>query len=363
MRKQSNLEAFVKHARGTLKVLDPTSDPFFHEKTNTIHVPGDTDFISEAIAKLDKDGRVLISPGKYNENINIQPGTHIIIQADNPKHSQLYAADPKLPVIHVAPEAQLTLIGASIHGTKSGIVLGSGRPQETARGVTLFNSIVTDAEYGIYGFVKQIHIERCSVEHNVYGLALAGSTSLTDTIIVANLFNALISGGKELSCSLAGYHDSPHQVLVQNVAIMYGLKGGLAICNVASAEIKNVYISKNACFGVQIRNTPDFTISESSVNETFSVNDGCFGDGLFAENSDGSVKNNQFCANKRANIAYFDSGGTIDHNLIIYATFAINLDGASGPVITDNTLIGNKENKVTYSGPICPAPMPELPTL
>lgn len=330
----------------------------------TKHVPRDVKSIEAAVTEIGKRGRIIIAAGTYRENINIPTGKRITIQSDGIESPKLFALNPELPVLHVSPKAELSLIGMSVYGTRCGILAGSRRTEEAANRVTLVHTHVADAEYGIYGLAKQFHIEHSIVEHNVYGLAMIGSVSLVNTIVVSNYANVLLSGDGKPPWDAAAYAVTGNKVLIKNVTICDCQKGGLSIWNVADATVKNVYVRKNGYIGVQLNSIKNFTFTDSNVGETHEWNGG-WGDGLSVTNSVGLVKNNQFSANKRANIIYWDhSSGKIDSNLSIYAIFALHLEGGSNPEITaTNYFFGNVENRVTFGKPLEPSPVPEIPTL
>jgi hypothetical protein len=269
-------------------------------------------------------------------------------------------------VVTVAPGARLCLDGLSLHGGQAGLVAGNADTGDAAGAVTILNTRVADAGYGVYGIVDQFHIERSSIENNIYGLVLAGDASLFNVWIAENEFNMLLSGDSKPSCAAAAWSDTGSKVVVQNVTIMYGKQGGLAICNTVSATVKDVYVWKNGFVGAQIRNVNNFTFDNSRVGET-RLWKGGWGDGLQVVHSNGIVKDSQFSANKRANIIYYGkSGGTIDNNLIVYGVFSIALEGLDGsspnPMITpSNYMYGNKENRVTYGNKLSPTPPPSVP--
>jgi len=356
-------------------VTRPQDDPVevFHPNdllnAPAVHVPGEVGSISAAILELGDHGRVVIAPGSYRENIKIRAGTYIILQAEGPEHPELFAAEPKLPVIHIAPGAKLHITGMSVNGTKSGLVAGSEATGEAAQAVTLLDTHVANAKYGIYGSVRKFNIERSIVERNVYGMVVSGSTDVANTVISGNMMNVVLSGGNFPSCAEAAYDASNEaQVSLKQVTIGYGKEGGLAICNVKSAMLDSIYVIKNSCIGVQIRNTPTFELINSNVRETQYWN-GEWGDGLVVVKSNGLVKQCQFSANKRANMIYYGkSGGTIDGNLIIYSLFAIDLEGMDGAcpwpdILANNYMYGNTENSVTFGNQLCPTPIPTLPSL
>jgi hypothetical protein len=356
-------------------VTRPQDDPVevFHPydllNAPTVHVPGEVASISAAILELGDHGRVVVAPGSYRDNIKIRPGTYIIIQADGPEHPELFAAEPKVPVVHIAPGAELHITGMSVNGTKSGLVAGSEATGEAAHAVTLLDTHVTNAKYGIYGSVTKFNIERSIVERNVYGMVVAGSTYVANTVISGNMMNVVLTGGNIPSCAEAAYDaSSGAQVSLKQVTIGYGKKGGLAICNVKSATLDSIYVIKNGYIGVQIRNTPMFKLTHSNVRETQYLN-GEWGDGLVVVKSNGLVKQCQFSANKRANMIYYGkSGGTIDGNLIIYAVFAIDLEEMEGAcpdpdILGNNYMYGNTENRVTFGSQLCPTPIPPPPSL
>jgi len=356
-------------------VTRPQDDPVevFHPydlpNAPTVHVPGEVASISAAVLELGDHGRVVVAPGSYRENIKIRPGTYIIIQAEGPEHPELFAAEPKVPVVHIAPGAELHITGMSVNGTKSGLVAGSEATGEAAHAVTLLDTHVANAKYGIYGSVTKFNIERSIVERNVYGMVVAGSTYVANTVISGNMMNVVLSGGNIPSCAEAAYDASNGaQVSLKQVTIGYGKKGGLAICNVKSATLDSIYVIKNGYIGVQIRNTPMFKLTNSNVRETQYLN-GEWGDGLVVVKSNGLVKQCQFSANKRANMIYYGkSGGTIDGNLIIYAVFAIDLEEMDGDcpgpdILGNNCMYGNTENRVTFGGQLCPIPIPPPPSL
>jgi hypothetical protein len=331
-----------------------------------IHVPKDTDSLGKAVNMIGEHGRVILASGDYHENITIPSDSIITIQAADSSYPRLFAANLDQPAIRVAPQSSLLLNGISIHGAKFALVAGSRDNGEPANILTLYRTLVADAEFGIYGIVKRIHMEESVVEHNGYGLAIAGSASIVHTTVANNTFGLLI-GNKIPSCIDATYVDCTNHVLIKSVNVSNNKQGGIAICNVASAVVDNVYVHKNAYIGVQIRNTPIFSLDNLRVGETFLWNGG-WGDGLVVVHSSGIVKKSQFSANARANIIYYGkSGGNIDSNIIIYAIFAIDLEEQDGacpsPDITNNYMYGNQENHVTFGTTLCPAPLPQVPSL
>ena len=354
--------SLTKPSPELLKTFDPCDSP----NVPTLYVPKDRGSIADAVMELGDHGRVVVAPSTYRENIKILAGRHVIIQAEGPEHPEIFPADHNVPVVTVAPGAKLCLNGLSLHGGQAGLVAGNVDTGDAAGAVTMLDTRVADAGYGVYGIVDQFHIERSSIENNIYGLVLAGDASLFNVWIAENEFNMLLSGGSKPSCAAAAWSDTGSKVVVQNVTIMYGKQGGLAICNTASATVKNVYVWKNGFVGAQIRNVNNFTFDDSRVGETQLWNGG-WGDGLQVVHSNGIVKDSQFSANKRANIIYYGkSGGTIDNNLIVYGVFSIALEGLDGsspnPMITpSNYMYGNKENRVTHGRQLSPTPPLSVP--
>jgi len=342
-----------------------TSDPCDSRNAPTLHVPKDRDSIASAVMELGDHGRVVVASSEYRENITILPGRHIIIQAGGPENPEVFPVDHNAPVVYVAPGAKLCLKGLSLHGGRLGLMAGNSETGDAASAVTMLDTRVADARYGVYGIASQFHIERSTIENNIYGLVLAGDASLFNVWIAENELNVLLSGGNKPSCAAAAWSDTGSKVVVQNVTIMYGKQGGLAICNVDSVAVKDVYVWKNGFVGAQLRNVSNFTLDDSSVGETQLWN-GVWGDGLQVVHSNGNVTDSQFSANKRANIIYYGkSGGTIDNNLILHGVFAIvlkELDGFSpNPKITpSNYIYGNQVNNVT-NGNIQPSPSPSVP--
>lgn len=345
-------------------VFDPCDSP----DAPIIHVPEETGSISEAIERIGEHGRVIVASGEYADNIEIKTGAHIILQAgDETEKPRLFAGDPDRPVIYIAKDGKLCLDGIAVHGGKSGLVAGSQEAGEAAHSIKLSGVHVADAEYGIYGLVETIQIEGSSIENNVYGFSLAGSVYLANTTIADNSFGVLISGENKPTCAEAAYNDNSKIVSIQKINVSNNQSGGIAICNVSSATIKDTYVHKNGYIGVQVLNTPQFNFTNLRVGETQLWN-GAWGDGLMVVHSSGQVLNSQFSANKRANIIYYgNSGGKIENNLIIYAVFAIVLDGKDGvspyPDIKNNYLYGNQQNQVTFGQNLNPSPPPSVPDL
>lgn len=333
-----------------------------------MRVPQEEESIASAVEKAGDTGRVVVAAGSYRENIRIPPGARITICAETSQRPKLIPADPELPVIHVSPGAALCLIGMAVHGEKSGVVFGSPTRGEPALAVIILDSYIADAEYGIYGLAEDFRIDSSAVEGNGYGLSVAGTVSLTDTTITANTMGAVLSGTNTPSCAGASYIDNQNNVSIQKVNVSNNKKGGIAICNAASASVVDAYVHKNTAFGVLISSTPGFSLLNVRVGETRAWQ-GKWGDGLIVVHSSGLLKDSQFSANKRANIIYYgQSGGTLDNNLIIYAVFSIVLDGKDGsspnPIIKkSNYMYGNRVNRVTFGSNLVPAPLPQIPTL
>lgn len=346
---------------------ETASDPCDAPDAPTVHVPEELASIAAGVMEMGEHGRVVVAAGEYRENIEIRPGTHIIIQAEDSERPELFADDPESPVIRVAPEARLCLTGLSVHGSRSGLVVGSESTGEVSKAVTLRDTRVADAEYGIYGLVEEFHIEESVVENNDYGMAVAGSASLVNTTFAANITGVVLSGDSTPTCADAAYSDSGNSVLIQKVNVSNNQKGGIAICNVSSASVKDVYVHKNGYVGVQIHKTSKFSLNNLRVGETQLWNGG-WGDGLVVEHSSGLVQNSQFSANKRANIFYYgNSGGKIENNLILYAVFSIVLDGKDGynpsPTINNNYMYGNQKNSVSLGSNLGPVQPPKVPSL
>jgi hypothetical protein len=346
----------------------PDFDPCESPEAPIIHVPEEVGSISGAIDKIGEHGRVIVDSNEYADNIEIKPGSHIILQAsENSERPTLFASDPDRPVILISQNARLCLDGFSLHGGRSGLVAGSQELEGAAHSIKLSNVHVADAEYGIYGLVETIQIEDSSIENNVNGLTIAGTAYLSNTTIAGNSFGMLISGENKPTCTEAAYNDNSKNVFIQKVNVSNNQSGGIAICNVSSATIKDTYVHKNGYIGVQVHNTPQFYFTNLRVGETQLLN-GAWGDGLAVVHSSGQVLNSQFSANKRANIIYYgNSGGKIENNLIIYAVFAIVLEGKDGvspnPDIKNNYLFGNQNNQVSFGQNLNPPPSPSVPSL
>lgn len=334
------------------------------EEVPVVRVPHDVDSVAAAVARLGPCGRVIVAQGKYQENIVVKSGTQVIIEAEGPERPEFFAAERDRPVVYVEPNADLCLVSTCLHGARSGLVAGSKRSGVGARTVLLRNCLVADAECGIYGRAKCLHVEGSVLRHNGYGMAVAGSTWITCTLIESNGFNALLmSDWQVLSCSEAAYRASGTQVVIEHVTVMYGKQGGMAICGVGSATLKNVYVLKNEVTGLWIHNTAKFALSDSHVRETQQVGDGCWGDGLRVENSNGTVRKCWFSANQRVNVLFDASGGAIEQNMILYGMFAIYLDSGADPTVDGNYMFGNTENGVSWGSYLAPSTPPKVPEL
>jgi parallel beta-helix repeat protein len=95
--------------------------------------------------------------------------------------------------------------------------------------------------------------------------------------------------------------------------------------------------------GIQIRNTLNHKITDSTVNETMACEER-WGDGLEIINSEGLVKDSQFSANHRYNIILYNSEGSIENNTITYGLFGIALEEGTAPELNNNFMFGNGED-------------------
>lgn len=331
----------------------------------TIHVPEEFDSISAAVLELADYGRVIVAAGEYRDNVVILRGRKISIEAEEGAIPVIAPANPALPVLHAEPDAELLVVGVSLRGSRVALLLGSLDEIEPARRVVLTNTRVADSEYGIYGAAREFELQRCIVEHNAYGIILGGSSILADSIIQDNGWNVVLSGNNRPGCDEAAYSTNDSQVTIKNVTIWHGHDGGIAICNVAKATVQNVYLWKNSYVGILIYNTPSYTLTASSIGETQLWN-GMWGDGLQVIHSTGQIFNNQFSANKRANVIFYgNSGGAIYANMLIYSVFSICLDGAGGywpsPTILNNYIFGNTEDRICTGSKLPSSPPPAVP--
>jgi parallel beta-helix repeat protein len=117
-----------------------------YHQAQTIHVPGDYETITEAMAEADSGDIILVAPGTYVENFEMKPG--VVLQSEEGPEETIIAKSGKTQLITTAPDAVIQ--GFTIADNDNGQSQAGNGIYSSGDNCTICYCIVRNNRIGIY---------------------------------------------------------------------------------------------------------------------------------------------------------------------------------------------------------------------
>jgi parallel beta-helix repeat protein len=293
----------------------------------TVDDDGGSDYISiqAAVDNASHNDRIIVYPGTYTENVDVDKGLTIISKSGNPDDTVVQAADPDDHVFHVTAN-NVTIRGFSITGA----------------------SKLRNAGIYLYGVSESI-ITNNKLSNNYHGIALEASSSnrVNNNTAILNKKNGIYlygySNNNILSNNTANsncwigieQYKSSNNILINNTAnsnwdgiILSFSSNSILINNVANANNDD---------GIDLSGATDNTLCNNTAN---SNTENGF---LLGYSSNNTLINNTASNNKKGIYLFLSSDNTLKNNYL-----SNNLKGIYDWKC-DNTICDNEiHDRVTW---------------
>jgi len=210
--------------------------------------------IQDAIDNANSGDTILVNPGTYRENVNVNKPLTIISRSENPDHTVVQASKNN-HVFHVTSN-NVTVIGFKITGThgptKAGIYL------DGVQECTIANNILSNNENGI-GLVSSINntIINNTINSNSFeGIDLERSSNneLSNNTIISNMWDGMIL-------------EASNNNRFSNNIINSNRMDGISFINSNNNRVNNNTINSNGQNGISL----DIS-NNNTLNDNFLLN-------------------------------------------------------------------------------------------
>jgi len=269
----------------------------------TIYVPDDYAKIQWAVNNASAGDTIIVRPGTYNENVDVDKSLEIRSYSQNPSDTIVKASSSNDHVFYVTADnvyiSGFTMTGAT--GYKAGIYL--------------YNS-------------NNCRIENVKASNNWAGICLPSSSNNT---IANNIVSSNNGYGIHLSSS------SNNTIANNNVSNNWD---GICLYDSSSNTIANNNVSSNNWFGIYLSGS-----SNTIANNIVSSNN-C--DGIYLwYSSNNTIANNIVSSNNDDGICLYDSSNNIiANNNVSNNCDGIDLSGSSNNIIANNNVSSNNDDGI-----------------
>ncbi|MDD4496986.1 MAG: NosD domain-containing protein, partial [Methanosarcinaceae archaeon] len=215
---------------------------------------------------------LLVSPGTYTENVQVNKSVSIISSSGNPENTIVKAADPKKSIFNVTA-GSVNISGFSVSGASEGYV--AGVYLKGVSGCNLSGNVLSDSYFGVWLYES----ENCTLSENTvtggrFGIYLEGSdNNFADN----NSISSVSASG--LCLEEASGNEISKNDLQNNSYGIVVLDGG------NENELHNNTISESAEFGFWLSGSGANVLRNNSMqSNSFNFIDEYFGFGLTLPN-------------------------------------------------------------------------------
>lgn len=325
----------------------------------TVNDDGGSDYISiqAAVDNANTGDTVIVYPGTYTENVNVNKGLTIISHSRNPDDTLVQAADPDHHVVHVTAN-NVSIMGFSMkcaYGTrehpKAGIHL------QTAQDCIISNNILADNLAGIFveSSSNNVLVDNTASSNELYGIRLQSSSnnSLISNEVSYNGFgiSLISSNNNELSNNTANSNNnygislfkSGKNRLINNTASNKNY--GICLCLSGNNELGNNTANSNSFHGIFFWKSSDNLLNNNTANSNE-----LYGIHLFGFSNNNRLAGNTASYNNDGFMLSWDSNNNDLSSNIANSNkkYGIYLGDSTGNTLNNNFLSGNyKGIKVT----------------
>jgi len=326
----------------------------------TVDDDGGSDYLSiqAAVDNASHSDMIIVYPGTYAENVDVDKGLTIISESGNPDDTIVQAADPKDHVFDITVN-NVTIKGFSLKnagGTrerpKAGIHLKS------VQNGTISNNILADNLVGIFVESSSNNnlIGNTASSNELYGIRLQSSSNnrLISNEVSYNGFgiSLISSNNNELNNNNANSNNnygislfqSGNNRIINNTA-SNNQKYGICLCLSDNNELGNNTANSNSFHGIFLWESSDNLLNNNTAN----LNE-LYGIHLFGFSNNNSLTCNTASGNNDGIRLSWDSNNNDLSSNIANSNkkYGINLEDSTGNTLNNNFLSGNyKGIKVT----------------
>lgn len=318
----------------------------------TVDDDGGSDYISirEAVDNANHSDTIIVYPGTYTENIDVNKKLTIISKSGNPNDTIVQAANPKDHVFEVTAN-NVTVSGFSLKsagGTredaKAGIHL------QTAQDCIISNNLLINNLVGIVvESSSNIYLANNTANSNeLYGIRLQSSSnnSLISNEVSYNGFgiSLISSNNNELNNNTANSNNnygislfqSGNNRLINNTAS--NKKYGICLCLSGNNELGNNTANSNSFHGIFLWKSSDNLL----INNTANSNE-LYGIHLFGFSNNNRLAGNTASGNNDGIRLLWDSNNNDLSSNIANSNkkYGIHLEDSTGNTLNNNFLSGN----------------------
>ncbi len=315
--------------------------------------------IQAAVDNASHSDTIIVYPGTYTENVDVDKGLTIISKSGNPDDTVVQAANPKDHIFDVTAN-NVTIKGFSLKsagGTredaKAGIHL------QSVQNGTISNNILADNLVGIFveSSSNNVLVDNTANSNELYGIRLQSSSnnSLISNEVLYNGFgiSLISSNNNELSNNTVNSNNnygislfqSDDNRLINNTAS--NKKYGIYLCLSGNNELWNNTANSNSFHGIFLWTSSDNLLNNNTANSNelygihlfgFSNNNRLTGN-TASDNNDGirlswdsnnnDLSSNIANSNQKYGIDLIDSAGNTLHNNFLSGNY-------KGIKVTDN---------------------------
>jgi len=336
----------------SLLVIITSGVPVTSADIITVNDDGGSDYIliQAAVDNANTGDTVIVYPGTYTENVNVNKGLTIISESGNPDDTVVQAANPKDHIFDVTAN-NVTIKGFSLKsagGTredaKAGIHL------QTAQDCIISNNILADNLVGIFveSSSNNVLVDNTATSNELYGIRLQSSSnnSLISNEVSYNGFgiSLISSNNNELSNNTANSNNNYGISLFQsgNISLINNTASnknyGICLCLSDNNELGNNTANSNSFHGIFLWESSDNLLNNNTANSNE-----LYGIHLFGFSNNNSLTCNTASGNNDGIRLSWDSNNNDLSSNIANSNkkYGINLEDSTGNTLNNNFLSGN----------------------
>jgi len=344
--------------------------------TLTVDVNGGADYVSiqEAVSAAGDGDTVLVMPGTYRENVDVEKPLTIISESVSPADTIVEAANVRDHVFFVNSD-DVRISGFTLKGARNEDDQVAGIYLDDVQGCNISGNVVSKNYYGIglKNSRKNVLQDNDAAE-NRYGIYLCISSTeneLSGNDISGNYFGIYLNNACNNNILVDNTVDSnkqdgislisSHKTAVKNNTITSNLKIGIQADDSRANQIRDNVVSENGK-GIFILRSSENQVTENSIES----NDGSgvhlswrspnntIEENRFEDNGEGilladfarynRVSDNLLRANKKG--MYFmghSDYNEISGNVLLFNSYGFYLENCKENVFRDNIAVDNSE--------------------
>jgi len=264
--------------------------------------------IGEAVNNANPHDTIIIYPGAYIENVDVNKSLNIISQSGNPDDTIVLTANPKDHVFDVAAD-NVTIRGFTVKG--SNYISGYGIYLNGTHNNSISNNKLLDHWFGIKVWSSNNNILRNN-----------SITNSNNNHIGINMGSS--NGNKLIDNTVLNYHYgitmsfSNNNTLINN-NLSYSNSDGIATYDCQYNMLINNTLDSNADSGIHFRNSSNNMVTGNIICNTTKYGGICFFDGSY----NNVIYRNHFKNNKKDVLTFRKNKYTFN---IFYDTFSDHWD-------------------------------------